>query len=255
MEWGGETWMTTMQSLQSPVQWRAARADFVVAFLFNRDLLVREKAVKRARLEDRSDPAPREKEPPCIEWDEPVGPTRIAVCADSKCCASWLNGAFACRGKTYQQMFSYLQNTLAQEQRAGHVTPSWSGGEWTTHVHREFNTIADELANRCLDLDRDVVEISHRAQEPWPWLMAHCDGASRGNPGDASFGWVVKGCKGPQEPWQVLAQVGLRLGRASAIQAEASAMSHCVHGVLQLAKQSLKQEEVKILPMFAPWAW
>ena len=126
--------------------------------------------------------------------------------------------------------------------------------EFAMHVPREHNKEADALANKCLDDGHDVITFScEQLQRRWPMMIMACDGASRGNPGLASMGIVLKGSSSEGEGWETFFEVGMQLGKTNSMQAEMAAMAHAIVWAVKLAKGTLSAEDMKVMDMLCPW--
>jgi ribonuclease HI len=104
------------------------------------------------------------------------------------------------------------------------------------HRNRSWNSLADGLANKILDERQPCMMYSNPGASLCSRcrIVAFCDGASRGNPGEASAAAIVLAIPPRGDPFVVLWKA-FRLGIATSVRAEFEGaclcldlISHCV---------------------------
>ena len=135
------------------------------------------------------------------------------------------------------------------------ILPAAMIGEYAHHVPREHNKEADALANSCLDEQRDMVHVPDHEllKVRWPYIWMACDGASRGNPGNASMGICIKGRQVSSDIWHTIIHISTQLGQVNSMQAELTAMAHTVIWGIMVAKGTFSIEDMKVMDMLCPW--
>ena len=177
----------------------------------------------------------------------------MQVVGDSQVVADIFNGKAVASNAVICKHVSTAQESMRQLLMRFPIRPRWAH-DFVKQVARSDNSAADSAANRALDqgsfeefaskaCSRFVQELAARPDREYGFLWSF-DGASRGNPGPASFGvcawWGVWTCEGFR-PGSLIYSRGATIGSCGNNQAEAHGLSHALRGAMKICTWMLQQ--------------
>lgn len=134
-------------------------------------------------------------------WESFCGKQRLELCGDSKLIVQWCNGRWPVRNPKFKSLIVDAMNCLDNLWQKN-CEPPQRHGLWCRHVWREFNTVADALANDGKSLEDTSV---HVEVSPLPSKIAalrgYWDGAHTSESTRVGVGWWIAvasdiGCDG-----------------------------------------------------------
>lgn len=168
--------------------------------------------------------------PPCpiIDFAEAEDSLRLAIAGDSSLVIRWMTGACRNNNTVYSKCIGQVFDVLAiVSQTTCPIKPPKDHNNYAFHIYREFNTMADKLANVACFHSKIHIEGIECKHAP---LFLKFDGSYRPRENVSGAGALLyllsSGAhKADDEPsWTGLSFAGVKLVPKSALQAELAAL-------------------------------
>ena len=154
------------------------------------------------------------------------------------------------------QAFVYLQVVSVQRKleemwRQGLATTSERGGDWATHVFRELNTHADEMATAAMTRRTHILEQNRLdpLDHAYLWLRCSFDGGQRGD--KAGAGWTIE-LHTVKHDWEMWKRGAYFIPGASSTQAELTGLRCLMSALWMIANRRNTSDAQDIGPVVEP---